>query len=361
VVLMTAFGTIRLAVEAIRLGAVDFLEKPLPSNRSLRAAVERALAAAPPAGGAGGGDPVEGIVAGSAMQPVLALVRSVAARDTTVLLQGESGSGKEVLARAIHRSSRRRDGPFVAVNAAAIPATLAESELFGHEKGAFTGAAARHAGVFEQAAGGTILLDEIGELGPDVQVRLLRVLQERSVTPVGGTKPIDVDFRLLAATHRDLEALVRQGRFREDLYYRIAVLPIRVPPLRERREDIPALVARFAREIEPASPPAFAPAALARLAAHDWPGNVRELRNVVERAIVLAGRGPIGPAYVQIPEAARAAPPSPAAASLEEMERRAILEALEVTGGNRKEAAHRLGISLRTLQYRLKAYGMTRA
>jgi DNA-binding NtrC family response regulator len=365
VVLLTAYGSVPQAVEAMRLGAFDFLEKPLPGPTTLRRTVARALqsraaAAAPPRPSGDEEDFLSRhMVAGPAMAGVVSLVRAVAPRDTTVLITGESGSGKEVVARAIHALSRRQDGPFVAVNAAAIPEGLVESELFGHEKGAFTGAAAARAGVFEAAAGGTVFLDEVGELPAGVQVKLLRVLQERTVSRVGAQRAVEVDFRLVAATHRDLQALVRQGRFREDLYYRIAVLPLPIPPLRERPEDIEPLVRRFLRELEPKRTTVVGPAVLDRLRAHRWPGNVRELRNAIERALVLAGDGPIEPAHLQLD----AAPPAAgvddaAAATLQDLERKAILEVLAAVGGNRKAAAERLGISLRTLQYRLKEYGL---
>jgi two-component system response regulator FlrC len=367
VVLLTAYGSVAQAVDAMRQGAFDYLEKPLPSPATLRRTVARALraraeAAAPPPGADAATEYVSRhMVAGPAMSGVVALVRAVAPRDTTVLLTGESGTGKEVVARAIHALSRRAAGPFVAVNSAAIPEGLVEAELFGHEKGAFTGAVAARAGIFESAGDGTVLLDEIGELSPAVQAKLLRVLQERVLARVGGARTIDVDFRLVAATHRDLGALVRQGRFREDLYYRIAVLQIALPPLRERLDDLEPLVLRFVRELEPHHPPEVRPGAFAALRAHAWPGNVRELRNVVERAIVLSGGGPIDAAHVRLEEPrADAAPAADAGTStLRDLERRAILEALAATGGSRKLAAERLGISLRTLQYRLKEYGIT--
>jgi DNA-binding NtrC family response regulator len=366
VVLLTAFGSVPQAVEAMRLGAFDFLEKPLPGPTTLRRTVARALqsrtapAETPRPAGEEEDFLSRHMVAGPAMAGVRSLIRAVAPRDTTVLVTGESGSGKEVVARAIHALSRRRDGPFVAVNAAAIPEGLVESELFGHEKGAFTGAAAARAGVFEAAAGGTVFLDEVGELPAGVQVKLLRVLQERTVSRVGAQRAVDVDFRLVAATHRDLQALVRQGRFREDLYYRIAVLPLPIPPLRERPDDIEPLVLRFLRELEPKRTTLVGPAVLARLRAHRWPGNVRELRNAIERALVLAGDGPIEPAHLQLDAAARPAADAAdaAAATLQDLERKAIFEVLAAVGGNRKAAAERLGISLRTLQYRLKEYGL---
>jgi two-component system response regulator FlrC len=373
VVLLTAYGSVPQAVEAMRLGAFDFVEKPLASPATLRRIVARALGAraaqAPGSGDAARVDAEAGdflarhMVAGRAMAATTSLIRAVAPRDTTVLITGESGTGKEVVARAIHALSLRRDGPFVAVNSAAIPEGLIESELFGHEKGAFTGATAARAGVFESAAGGTVFLDEVGELSAAVQARLLRVLQERTVTRVGSQRTVDVDFRLIAATHRDLGALARQERFRDDLYYRIAVLPIGLPPLRERREDIEPLVRRFLRELEPRRDTTVSPEALRRLGEHSWPGNVRELRNVIERGLVLAGEAPVGVEHLQLePGPGGSDATSDAAGSrLRDLEKRAILEALESVGGNRKAAAERLGISLRTLQYRLKEYGIGRA
>ena len=362
VVVLTAFGSVPQAVEAMRLGAFDFMEKPLPSPATLRRTVERALRerrAERPAGEPEAAGPQLGLVAGPAMAAALAVIRAVAPRDTTVLVTGESGTGKELVARAIHGLSRRAAGPFVAVNSAAIPEHLVESELFGHEKGAFTGAAAARAGVFEAAAGGTVFLDEVGELPAAAQAKLLRVLQERTVTRLGATRTLEVDFRLIAATHRELEALVRQGRFREDLYYRIAVLPLALPPLRDRPEDLEPLVERFLRELEPARAVRISPAAWERLRRHRWPGNVRELRNTVERALVLSDGGAIEPPHLQLDTATSVSPAEDGGApTLREMERRAILEALEAAGGNRKAAAERLGISLRTLQYRLKEYGL---
>jgi len=363
VVLLTAFGSVPQAVEAMRRGAFDFLEKPLPSPATLRRVVERAWRERrSAAAGAAAAEPARdlGLVGGPALDPVRSLVRAVAPRDTTVLIRGESGTGKELVARAIHALSRRSGRPFVAVNSAAIPTELVEAELFGHERGAFTGATAERAGVFEAAAGGTVFLDEVGDLPAAAQAKLLRVLQERTVTRLGAVRTLEVDFRLIAATHRDLEALVRQARFREDLYYRLAVLPLALPPLRERPEDLEPLVAHFLRDLEPARPVSLSPAAWERLRAHRWPGNVRELRNAIERALVLSGGGAIEPQHLQLEAPAVAAPngPGEAGTTLRDLERRAILEALEATGGNRRAAAARLGISLRTLQYRLKEYGL---
>ena len=360
VVLLTAFASIEQAVEAMRRGAFDYLRKPLSHPAALRAVVARALEERPrppsdaPDDGALFSDP--------ASLRLLEVVRLVAARDTTVLLEGESGVGKEVLARRLHRGSGRRDGPLVPVNCGAIPADLFESQLFGHAAGAFTGASRAHAGFFEAASGGTLLLDEVGELPAAAQVKLLRALEERRVTRVGETRERAVDVRLIAATNRDLRQEARAGRFREDLYYRVSVFPIRVPPLRERPGDVLPLAERFC---EQAGGRGLSAAARRALSAHLWPGNVRELRNVIERAAILAGGGTVEAEHLEL-EAPRAHARAGAGAreddaSLKDLERQAILEALDACGGNRRKAAERLGIALRTLQYKLKAYGVTRA
>jgi DNA-binding NtrC family response regulator len=306
VIVMTAFGTIENAVEAMKLGAYDFIQKPLDVDHLLlllrRCREHRELRHENlllkeefqkyynlPA-----------IVGDSPrIREVSQVIQRVAPTDATVLLQGESGTGKELFARAIHQLSPRRDRAFVAINCAAIPDTLVENELFGHEKGSFTGATARQLGKFELADGGTIFLDEIGELGLGVQSKLLRVLQERRFERLGGTAPVDVDVRIVLATNRDLAAGVREGSFREDLFFRINVFPVVVPPLRTRREDLDALIdyflARFARELgRPALK--MSDAARAELRRYDWPGNIRELQNCIERAAILCDRGTISPA-----------------------------------------------------------------
>jgi two-component system, NtrC family, nitrogen regulation response regulator NtrX len=293
VIMISGQATVDMAVRATRLGAVDFLEKPISSekllltvenvlrltrleeeNRQLRRRVGRH----------------EIVWTSDAMSRVMAQVDRVAASETRVCILGETGTGKELVARAIHERSPRRDKPFVTVNCAAVPSDLIESELFGHEKGAFTGAAARHLGKFEQAHGGTLFLDEIGDMPAAMQAKLLRLLQEGELERVGGEKPIIVNTRVIVATHRDLEALVRKGVFREDLYHRVFVFPVVVPPLRERVEDVPRLAEHFAQLVAEQNgwkPRGFAPEALDQLARYSWPGNVRELRNVVERLLLL--------------------------------------------------------------------------
>jgi two-component system, NtrC family, response regulator AtoC len=368
VIVLTAHGTVAGAVEAMKLGAFDYLGKPLSGPDELRLTVGRALERRrlraerqrfeerepPPAVAA---DPV--------MLAVLAQVHKVAPTDATVLLTGESGTGKEVVARTLHRESRRADGPFVAVNCAALSETLLESELFGHEKGAFTGAAAARRGRFELADGGTLFLDEIAEVQPPVQVKLLRVLQERRFERVGGTRTIEVDLRLVAATNRDLAAELAAGRFRADLYHRLAVFPIALPPLRARPGDIlplgRALLERIGARLGRPGLRLTAEAE-ARLRGHPWPGNVRELENVLERAAILAA-GPelqasdllLGPPGATAPAAGGAALPE-LDGSLRDLEREAIRRALAATGGHRKQAAERLGIGLRTLYDKLKEY-----
>ncbi len=372
VIVMTAYGTIETAVAAIKGGAADYLTKPLnldevlhrvrlalergrlvAENRELRDALRARYR-------------IEGIVGESGrMQEVLGLVRRAAPSEATVLVRGESGTGKELITRALHAASRRAAGPLVAVNCAALPETLMESELFGHEKGAFTGADRQRIGRFEQASGGTLFLDEIGDLPLHLQVKLLRVLQERVVERVGSGKPTPVNVRLVAATHRDLETMVREGRFRDDLYYRINVVTILLPPLRERREDIPLLVDHFVRKLAAANGKAIE--GLTReardlLLRYDYPGNIRELENVVERAVVLT-RDPVIDVS-DLPLAltdARTETPGDASltAAVEGLERRMIRDALAEAGGVQTRAAERLGISERVLRYKLAKYGLT--
>jgi len=358
VVVMTAFGTIPQAVEAVRLGAADYITKPLESPAALRQLIREVLGDATTAE-EGGAD--EFLTRDPDTLATLALADRAAATDATVLITGASGTGKELLARRIHRGSRRSDRPFVAVNCAAIPNNLAESELFGHEKGAFTGADSRRVGRFEQADGGTLLLDEVGELPEAVQAKLLRVLEERTVERVGGGTAVPADIRLVAATNRDLEYEVKTGRFREDLFYRLNVMRLELTPLRDRPGDLELLAPEL---LEALSQRLGVPAkklshdAMRRLGAHHWPGNVRELRNVLERALIVSTSDEI--ATEDLPEFAE--PPSaPAVAgavpiSLSERERRAILEALEQTSGHREQAAKLLGVSVRTLYSRLKEY-----
>ncbi len=360
VILLTAFGTIEGAVDAMRGGAFDYMTKPLESPAALRTLVARALADTP--GSEEPTAPMTGIFVDPASKQLLRLVELVAGRDTTVLILGESGVGKEVVARLVHDRSQRRSGAFVALNCAAIPTGLAESQLFGHKRGAFTGAEADHPGAFVQADGGTLFLDEVGELSGADQARLLRVLQERTLRPVGAVEDVTVDVRVIAATHRNLRADMDAGRFRRDLYYRLSVFPVPVPPLRERPADIAPLAEASAREAGHGHP--LSGAVIAALQAHAWPGNVRELRNAIERASILAGDGPILTTHfeeiAQTPARRRRRPGNTGKASLKDLERKAIAAALDAAGGNRKEAAKALGIALRTLQYKLKAYGLTR-
>jgi DNA-binding NtrC family response regulator len=354
------------AVRAIEAGARDFL--PLPPDADLIIAMLEAAGAAPEEAGPIARDP--------AMLALLARAAQLARADAGLLVTGESGTGKEVLARHIHAKSRRARGPFVALNCAALPETLLESELFGHEKGAFSGAVAARKGKFEQADGGTLLLDEIGEMDPRLQAKILRVIQEREVDRLGGGAPVKVDVRLLAATNRDLAAEVAAGRFREDLFFRLNVLALHIPPLRARPADILPLAEHFATRYAkangvPVRP--LAPAARAALLAHPWPGNVRELENCLHRAVLLAEGSEIGPEALELlaPRApAAAVPASPQAASapqvgrvtalvgrrVEEVERELILETLAHCLGNRTRAAEILGISIRTLRNKLQEY-----
>jgi two-component system response regulator FlrC len=285
------------------------------------------------------------------------LALRAARTDVTVLLEAESGAGKEVYARLVHRESKRAAGPFVAVNCAALPRELLEAELFGHVKGAFTGAHRDRKGHFESADGGTLFLDEIGEMTPDLQARLLRVLQDHVVQPVGGETSLRVDVRVVAATHRNLREEVGRGRFREDLYYRLRVLPIRIPPLRERPGDIAPLAQRFAR-LYAGPDAALTEDALALLHAHAWPGNVRELQNALQRAAILAMGEPIDASLLHLEPSLRKDAPAREEAGdpLEDAEREAIRTVLRKTGGNRAEAAAALGISPRTLRHKLKQY-----
>ncbi|RMG12147.1 MAG: sigma-54-dependent Fis family transcriptional regulator [Deltaproteobacteria bacterium] len=373
-IMMTAYSSVDTAVEAMRRGAEDYLVKPINAEE-LVLVIERerrhravALEAKHLREQAAAREGIRGLVGGSsAMESVYTLIQRAAPARASVLITGESGTGKELVARAIHRLSPRSEGPFVAVNCAALPETLIESELFGYEKGAFTGAAARKAGRFELADGGTLFLDEVGEIPPQVQVKLLRALQERAFERVGGTETIHTDVRVIAATNKDLEALVAEGRYRDDLYYRLNVVTIDMPPLRARRSDIPLLWEHFVQkysDLEGKPDMSTDPEVMQVLFAYDWPGNVRELENAAEHAVVMnrgeritlehlparliGAKGPAAggdPLDIRVP-----------GMTLREVERAVILRTYELTDRSTQKTAEALGISVRKIQYRLKEY-----
>ena len=369
VILMTAFGSIDSAVEAMRAGAFDYVRKPFEpdvvqltveralerrvleeENRRLRRAVDQTSSL---------GDLIG---TSPAMRDIFALIRRVAHSKASVLITGESGTGKEMVARAIHFHGPRAGKPFLPINCTAIPEGLLESELFGHVRGAFTGAHATKRGLFEKATGGTLFLDEIGDMGPGLQSKLLRVLQDREIRPVGGTQSVKVDVRIIAATNKDLAREMAEGRFREDLFYRLNVIPIEIPPLRERPEDIPALAEEFVRKHAEGRRHFLSRETLERLATHPWKGNARELENVIERALALSDDEEISPDDLPIPSAGK---PASAASgegslracarrglSLHDVEERYIQEILAETGGNKVRAARILGIDRKTLYRR---------
>ncbi|NPV69948.1 MAG: sigma-54-dependent Fis family transcriptional regulator [Firmicutes bacterium] len=391
VVMMTAYGTVKTAVEAMKMGAHDYVTKPFDVEE-LRMIMENSMKFGRLA------REVEQlrdqlqekyhikniIAASQSMLSIFQLIEKVTTTDASVLIEGESGTGKELVARAIHWESPRRAKPFLPVNCAALPENLLESELFGYEEGAFTGARRKKPGKFELADGGTIFLDEIGDLPRDMQAKVLRVLEEKEIERLGGTRRIPVDIRVICATNRSLRAQIEKGEFREDLYYRLAVIPIRIPPLRERREDIPLLVTHFLKTFSEESGGrlhSVSPEAMDLLKAHNWPGNVRELRNVIQQAAVLGEGSVLTPAL--LPEhirvaagagagAVTAATPEdvrrgrPAAGGLKgrlsefkaNHERQIIAEALARCGGNRTRAAAALGISRRSLQMKIKEFNL---
>jgi len=375
VIIITAFGTIEMAVEAMKAGAFHYISKPFNrdelkltikkalqlkqlerENLALRQELKERIG-------------LDAIIAESPqMQQILEMLARVAPTETTVLILGESGTGKELIARAIHANSPRADGPFVAVNCAAIPENLLESELFGHVRGAFTGAIRDRVGKFEAAEGGTILLDEIGEMRPDLQVKILRCLEERIVERVGGNKPIRVDVRVLAATNKDLTKAMEAGEFREDLYYRLNVVPLQIPPLRERRQDIRPLAQHFLKRLGASPRLTIAPDAFRALESYDWPGNVRELENALERAMIFHRADVITsadlPETIRIPRTREAAalPVSlpESGLSLEEVEKELILRALQKHEWNQSRAARYLGITRHTLLYRMEKHNIAR-
>ncbi len=378
IIIMTAYSSVESAVEALKAGAYDYLIKPLDFEL-LRLTIERArehaglkadnmpLVSKPGADF----DPAHIVGRSKAMTVLIDMVAMVAPSEATVLITGESGTGKELIARALHFNSPRKDKPLVVVNCAAITETLLESELFGHEKGAFTGADKRREGRFMQANHGTLFLDEVSETSTNMQAKLLRVLQEKEIQRVGGEEVLPVDARVVAATNRDLEAEVAGGRFREDLYYRLNVVRLTVPPLRDRLEDIPLLAQHFLENFASRNRKTvkgFTPLAMDMLLKYDWPGNVRELENALERAVILLTGDHVTEKQLPLTvvrkygesmgQGLAAEPPAEGTRSLEEIEKEAILATLEAAGNNKSEAARRLGITRKTLHNKMKSYGI---
>ncbi|PID37853.1 MAG: Fis family transcriptional regulator [Proteobacteria bacterium] len=380
--IITAFGTVETAVEAMKLGAFDFLQKPF-TPEVVRLKVERALELRAERRARSRLESENeylkreeeqrfGDIVGGAprMQPVFRVIERVAPTESSVFVHGESGTGKELVARAIHNRSKRASGPFIKVNCGALTDSLLESELFGHEKGAFTGAIKRRIGRFELADGGTLFLDEVGDVSAAMQLKLLRVLQERELERVGGERTISVDVRVIAATNKDMNEEVQSGRFREDLYYRLHVVPIEIPPLRERREDISVLAAHFIDKLAPRTNPAVKALdddALGRLMAYGWPGNVRELENAIEQSLVFADGETIGvealPEYLAgRPDSESLALPSKQMSLpeiLEDLEHQLILKAYKEAERVKTETARKLGIKTSALYYKLEKYGIT--
>jgi len=365
VIFLTAYGTVPDAVEAIKEGACDYLTKPVAFER-LQEAAERVLAVTPPAPNNAKrekdvGEP-ELIGKSVVFARLLEQARRVAKTGADVLIEAESGTGKELIARLIHRVSNRRDRPFVAVNCSAFPVPLLESELFGHVRGAFTGANATKPGKFELANGGTILLDEVGEMPVELQPKLLRVLQEREVDPLGSTRPVPLDVRVIATTNRPLRASIASGEFRADLYYRLSVVPLTIPPLRDRPQDIPDLAAYLLEKHAPVASSEYeiAPELAAGMEAYRWPGNVRELENFMRRALALSTGKRLGAELLAHLEAepGEESPALRAGTSLREAERQLLERTLEATGGNRTRAAELMGLSLRTIRNKVRQYGL---
>jgi two-component system NtrC family response regulator len=370
VIVITAFGSIEMAVKAMHEGAFNFITKPFDRD-TLRLSCTKALELtslrsqkqqlADEVNRLTGTSGME--TANSAMAELLETALRVASSQATVLITGESGTGKEVLARLVHQHSPRKGGPMVAVNCTAIPDNLIESELFGHVKGAFTGAIANRKGRFQAADQGTLFLDEIGELKMDMQAKLLRAIQEREVEPVGSDRTENVDVRIIAATNKDLHEEVAKARFREDLYYRLSVIPLHIPPLRDRREDIPALANHFLKKLAAPRGVKFSDKVMSLLKSYDWPGNIRELQNTVERSLILRKGTIIGPDDISLPTAKSSEAPEipdipPDGVSLEDIEKGLIVKALEKSGGNRSQAARLLKIPRHVFIYRLEKFGI---